>query len=113
MAIGSILATIVTMKKPSKSTNTSREICTYTSTAWQKKESFLSKALLGYHDLHLLRLCYLKSGGPCDAWTQAPCRAALGGGAPSAPHADPCPQDAPTPQLPSPGDSPAGRGPHG
>src|SRR5437879_12270407 len=30
MVIGSISAIIVTMKKPSKSTNTSRESCTYT-----------------------------------------------------------------------------------
>src|SRR5215467_4632972 len=30
MATGSISAIIVTMKKPSKSTSTSREICTYT-----------------------------------------------------------------------------------
>jgi hypothetical protein len=58
------------------------------------------------------RLCYLKSRGACDAWTQASCRTTLGGGAPSTPHTDPCPQDAPTPQLPGTGDPPAGRGPH-
>jgi hypothetical protein len=46
-------------------------------------------------------------------WSHAPCSAPLGGGAPGAPHADPCAQDASTPEFPGPGDPAVGRGPVG
>src|SRR5205823_428974 len=48
-----------------------------------------------YHNALRLTPRCLKSRGAWYAWTQAPCSAPLGGGAPRAPYADPCPQDAP------------------